>query len=178
MGAALLACTGVACGRALPEETPAATGPTETGAFEEPAGAEAIEGVGAGASRAYLVAVGEALAAEDRTVKLSVTDEEPDFDALCQGDVDVVAATGDAEDDVCGGTDAAVGFHVADAEREPVVFYVNRDSLLQTFEVESLIQYAVDNGESLAAEAGLEPLPIDVLQETQTRLEQAIAGVG
>ena len=90
----------------------------------------------------------------------------------------VAAATGDPEEDVCGGEDLAVGFHVADADGEPVVFYVNRDSLLQAFELEILIQYAVDNGETLPGEAGLQPLPIDQLQETQTKLEQVIAGVG
>jgi hypothetical protein len=174
----LLLLGGVACGRALPEDTPAATAPAETGAFEEPANqAGAIEGVGTGAPRDYLVAVGEAATAEDPTVKLQVEEAEPDYDALCAGSVDVAAATGDAGEDVCGGRDAAVGFHVADAGSEPVVFYVNRDSLLR-FEVEGLIQYAIDNGETLPGEAGLDPLSIEELQETQTKLEQAIAGVG
>jgi len=177
VGAALLALSGLGCGRALPEEGPAATGPAETGAFEEPAEEGAIKGVGTGAPYTYLVAVGKALAAEDPTVKLGVTEAEPDFEALCAGKVDVVAAAGDADTDVCGGTDAAVGFHVADAGGEPVVFYVNRDSIVR-FEVESLIQYAVDQGETLPGEAGLDPLSIDQLQETQTKLEQVIAGVG
>jgi len=171
--AVLLSLGGVACGRALPEDTPAATGPVETGAFEEPATDEgAIKGVGTGAPHDYLVAVGKALAAEDPTVKLEVGDAAPDYDALCAGQVDVVAAIGDA--DVC---EEAVGFHLADAGAEPVVFYVNRDSILG-FEVEGLIQYAVDNGETLPGPAGLDPLSIDELQETQTKLEQVIAGVG
>jgi hypothetical protein len=110
-------------------------------------------------------------------VKLQVEEAEPDYDELCAGSVDVAAATGDPGEDVCGGEDAAVGFHVAEAGSEPVVFYVNRDSLLR-FEVEGLIQYAIDNGETLPGEAGLDPLSIDELQETQTKLEQAIAGVG
>jgi ABC-type phosphate transport system substrate-binding protein len=177
-GAALLAFSGLACGRALPEETPATTGPVETGAFEEPATEEGtIEGVGSGAPGAYLRAVGKALEAEDPTVKLRVQDAERDFQALCAGTVDIASAVGAADKDVCGGTDAAVGFHVADAEGGPVAFYVNRDSFAM-FEVESLVQYAVDNGETLPAEAGLAPLGIDELQETQTKLEQVGAGVG
>jgi ABC-type glycerol-3-phosphate transport system substrate-binding protein len=175
----LLSLGGVACGRALPEDTPAATGPAETGAFDEPASQEGtIKGVGSGAPHDYLAAVGKALEAEDPTVKLEVEDAEPDYDALCAGRIDVVAATGDAAKDVCGGKDAAVGFHLANAEAEPVVLYVNRDSILNNFEVEGLIQFAVDNGETLPAQAGLEPLSIDQLQETQTKLEQVIAGVG
>ena len=171
--AVLLSLGGVACGRALPEDTPAATGPVETGAFEEPASEEgAIRGMGTGAPRDYLVAVGKTLAAEDPTVKLDVEDAAPDYGALCAGQIDVVAATGDA--DVC---KEAVGFHVADAGAEPVVFYVNRDAILR-FEVEGLIQYAVDHGETLPGPAGLDPLSIDELQETQTKLEQVIAGVG
>ena len=167
----------VGCGRALPEDTPAATGPAETGAFEEPTQEGAIKGTGTGAPGEYLAAVGEALAAEDPTATVEVDDAAPDYDALCAGKVDVVAATGDAGADVCDGKDAAVGFHVADAGGQPVVFYVNRDSMLR-FEVEDLLQYAVDNGETLPADAGLEPLSIDELQGTQTKLEQVIAGVG
>jgi hypothetical protein len=175
-GAALLSLGGAACGRALPADTPAATGPVETGAFEEPANGEgAIEAMGTGAPHDYLVAVGDALAAEDPTVKLEVEDAEPDFEALCAGRTDVVTATGDADEEICKG---AVGFHVADAGSEPVVFFVNRDAILGEFELESLIQYAVDNGQTLPAEAGLDPLSIDELQETQTKLEQVIAGVG
>jgi hypothetical protein len=177
--AVLVSLGGVACGRALPEDTPAATGPVETGAFEEPASDEGtIKAVAAGAPHDYLAAVGKAVAAEDPTMKLRVEDAEPDYDALCAGRVDIAAATGDADEDVCGGNDAAVGFHVADAGGEPVVFYVNRDAIFEKFEVEGLIQYAVDNGEMLPAGAGLEPLSIDELQETQTKLEQVIAGVG
>jgi ABC-type amino acid transport substrate-binding protein len=173
--AVLLSLGGVACGRALPADTPAATGPVETGAFEEPAGEEGgIKGMATGAPHDYLVAVGDALAAEDPTVKLVVDDAEPDFEALCAGRTDVLAATGDADEEICKG---AVGFHVADAGSEPVVFYVNRDSILR-FEVEGLIQFVVDNGEELPAGAGLDPLSIDELQDTQTKLEQVIAGVG
>ena len=173
-GVVLVAVAGAGCGRSLPDEGPVATGPAQTGAFEESEAEGAIRGVGAaGAPNDYLQAVADAVSAEDPTVKLSLTQAEPDFDALCQGEVDVAAALGDRA--VC---DAAVGFTVAKAGKEPVVFYVNRDSLLQTFELESLIQYAVDNGESLSSQAGLEPLSIDELQETQTKLEQAIAGVG
>jgi hypothetical protein len=178
MGAVVLAVGGAACGRPLPEDTPQATAPAETGAFEEPAEEGAIKAMGAGAAHDYLVAVLEAAEAEDPTVNVSVEDVEPGFDALCSGKVDVVAATGDADDDVCGGKDAAVGFHVANAGSEPVVFYVNRNSILQAFEVEGLIQYAVDHGETLPADAGLQPLSIDELQETQTKLEQVVAGVG
>jgi ABC-type phosphate transport system substrate-binding protein len=178
MGVALVVVAGAGCGRPLPEDTPQATAPAETGAFEEePAAEGAIVAMGTGAPRDYLVAVAEAAEAEDPTVKVQVEDAEPDYDALCSGEVDVVAATGDAEEDVCAGKDAAVGFHVANAGSEPVVFYVNRDAILQAFEVEGLIQYAVDNGETLPGEAGLEPLSIDDLQETQTKLEQVIAGV-
>jgi|SRR5215210_8459898 len=175
LGAALLCVGGVACGRALPEDTPAATGPVETGAFEEPPQEEdgAVEATGTGAPHDYLAAVGKALEAEDPTVKLELQDAEPDYKALCAGRVDVVAATGAA--DVCS---EAVGFHVADAGGEPVVFYVNRDSLLDKFEIESLIQYAVDNGETLPAQAGVDPLSIDELQDTQTKLEDVVAGVG
>ena len=170
----LLAVAVAGCGRPLPDEGPVATGPAQTGAFEESEAEGAIRGVGAaGAPHDYLQAVADALSAEDPTVTLRLAEEEPDFDALCQGKVDVVAALGDRA--VC---DAAVGFPVAKAAGEPVVFYVSRDSVLQTFEIESLIQYAVDNGESLAGQAGLEPLSIDELQETQTKLEQVIAGVG
>jgi hypothetical protein len=178
VAAALLAVVGTGCGRPLPEDTPQATAPAETGAFEEPAEEGSIKGMGTGAPRDYLVAVGKAAEAEDPTVEVNVQDAEPDYDALCSGMVDVVAATGDADENVCGGKDAAVGFHVANAGSEPVVFYVNRDSLLQIFEVEGLIQYAVDNGETLPSDAGLEPLSIDELQETQTKLEQVVAGVG
>jgi hypothetical protein len=160
----------------VPEAGPVATGPAETGAFEEPEEEGAIRGVGTGAPRAYLLAVGEALEAEDPTVRLRVEEGEPDFDTLCAGTVDVASAVGDAGDDVCGGTDAAVGFHVADLDGDPVVFYVNRESLMG-FEVESLLQYAVDNGEALPQAAGLDPLSVEELQETQTRLEQVIAGV-
>jgi hypothetical protein len=175
----VLSLGGVACGRALPEDTPAATGPVETGAFEEPEQDQegAIRAMATGAPREYLVAVGDAFAAEDPTANLRVEDAEPDHDALCAGSVDIVATTGDASEDVCGGTDAAVGFHVADSAGEPVVFFVNRDSMLR-FEVEGLIQHAVDNGETLPAEVGLEPLSIEELQETQTKLERVMAGVG
>ncbi len=173
-GAVLLSLGGVACGRALPEDTPAATGPAETGAFQEPANDEgAITGTGTGEAHDYLAAVGKALEAEDPTVKLRVEDAEPDYKALCAGRVDVVAAIGVV--DVC---KQAVAFHVADAGGAPVVFYVNRNSLLDTFEVESLIQYAVDNGETLPDKTGVDPLSIDELQDTQTKLEDAVAGVG
>lgn len=178
MGAVLLVLGGVACGRPLPEDAPQATAPAETGAFEEPAEEGAIEALGTGAPHDYLVAVADAAEAEDPTVKVNVEDAEPDYDALCSGEVDVVAATGDADEDVCGEKDAAVGFHVANAASEPVVFYVNRDAIFQSFEVEGLVQYAVDNGERLPAEAGLQPLSLDDLQATQTKLEQVVAGVG
>jgi hypothetical protein len=175
-GAVVLACSGLACGRALPEAGPVATGPAETGAFEEPEQEGAIKGVGMGAPRAYLLAVGEALEAEDPAASLRVQDAEPDFDALCAGTVDIASAVGDAGEDVCGGTDAAVGFHVANVGDQPVVFYVNRESLMG-FELESLLQYAVDNGETLPQAAGLDPLGVEELQETQTKLEQVSAGV-
>jgi hypothetical protein len=178
VAAALLVLLGAGCGRPLPEDTPQATAPAETGAFEEPAEEGGIKGMGTGAPHDYLVAVAKGAEAEDPTVKAKVEDAEPDYDALCSGKVDVVAATGDAEEDVCGGKDAAVGFHVANAGSEPVVFYVNRKSLLNSFEIEGLVQYAVDNGETLPSDAGLEPLSLDDLQDTQTKLEQVIAGVG
>jgi hypothetical protein len=178
-GAALLVLGSVACGRALPEDTPVATGPAETGAFEEPASEEGtIKAMGSGAPRDYLVAVGKALEAEDLTVKLKVEDAQPDYDALCAGKVDIVAGPGDADKDVCGGKDAAAGFQVAKTGGQPVVFYVNRKSLLNKFEVESLIQYAVDNGETLPGDVGADALTIDELQDTQTKLEQVVAGVG
>jgi hypothetical protein len=180
VGAALLAFAGLGCGRSLPEDEPIATGPVETGAFEEEAPAEgtgaAITGVGTGTPRNYVLEVAEAFRTEDPTATLDVRDAEPDFDALCGGEIDLVATTGDAGEDVCSGEDTAVGFHVASASGEPIVIYVNRESILR-FEVEGLIQYAVDNGETLPRAAGAEPLSIDELQETQTKLEQVIAGV-
>jgi hypothetical protein len=123
-----------------------------------------------------VLAVAEAYRAEDPTATLNVRDAEPDFHTLCAGEIDLVTATGDADEDVCNGQGAAVGFHVANAGGEPIVIYVNRESILR-FEVEGLIQYAVDNGETLPEAAGAEPLTIDELQETQTKLEQVIAGV-
>lgn len=123
-----------------------------------------------------MLEVAEAFRAEDPTATLDIRDSEADFDALCAGEIDLVATTGDADEDVCGGEDAAVGFHVANTGGEPIVIYVNRESILR-FEVEGLIQYAVDNGETLPQAAGAEPLTIDELQETQTKLEQVIAGV-
>ena len=106
-------------------------------------------------------------------MKLKLADEKPNLDALCAGSVDIAAAIG-VERDIC---DAAVGFRVAKSAGNPVVFFVNRDALMR-FEVESLIQYAIDNGETVPSEAGLEPLTLDELQETQTKLEQVVAGVG
>jgi hypothetical protein len=123
-----------------------------------------------------VLAVAEAYRAEDPTATLDVRDVEPDFHTLCAGEIDIVATTGDAAEDVCGGQDAAVGFHVANAGAEPIVIYVNRESILR-LEVEGLIQYAVDNGETLPEAAGAEPLTVEELQETQTKLEQVIAGV-
>ena len=133
--------------------------------------------MGTGTPHDYLVAVAKGAESEDPTVKVKVQESEPDYDALCSGKVDVVASAGNADDDVCGGKDAAVGFHVADAAGEPLVFYVNRKSLLR-FEVEGLVQYAIDNGETLPADVGVQPLSLDALQDTQTKLEDVVAGVG
>jgi hypothetical protein len=178
--AVLLALPGLGCGRPLPEDEPVATGPVETGAFEEEPppveGDAAIRGAGTGVARDFALAVGEAYLAEDPTATLDVQDAEPDFEALCDGTIDLVAATGDPDEDVCGGSDAAVGFHLADSGGEPIVVYVNRESILR-FEVEGLIQFAVDNGAALPSQAGAEPLSVDELQETQTKLERVIAGV-
>ena len=123
-----------------------------------------------------MLAVAEAFQVEDPAATLDVRDAEPDFEGLCAGELDLVATTGDADADVCDGQDTAVGFHVANSAGKPIVIYVNRESILR-FEVEGLIQYAVDNGETLPQGAGAEPLTIDELQETQTKLEQVIAGV-
>ena len=106
-------------------------------------------------------------------MKLKLADEQPNLDALCAGSVDIAATVG-IDRDLC---DAAVGFDVAKSAGNPVVFYVNRDALMR-FEVESLIQYAIDHGETLPGEADLQPLTLDELQETQTKLEQVVAGVG
>jgi hypothetical protein len=153
----------------------------ETGAFdvEEPeeTGEAAISGVGTGAARDYVLAVAEQFRVEDPTATLGIRVAEPDFDALCAGEIDLVATSGDADRDVCGGQDGAVGFHVANAGGEPIVIYVNRESILR-FEVEGVIQYAVDHGETLPQTAGAEPLSLDELQATQTKLERVVAGVG
>lgn len=180
LGAAVLAFAGLACGRPLPKDEPVATGTVETGAFDEPepgAGGASITGVGTGVPREFVLKLAEAYRQEDPTATLELKDAEPDFEALCAGEIDLVAASGDASKDVCSGEDAAVGFHVANAGGEPIVLYVNRESILR-LEVEGMVQYAVDNGETLPQTAGAEPLNLDELQETQTKLEQVIAGVG
>jgi hypothetical protein len=169
-GALLVLIGGAACGRPLPEEGPVPTGPAETGAFEQPEAEGAVRGAGApGAPHDYLQAVADTASELDPTLVVRVREAEPDFDALCAGELDVLAAEPNQE--LC---EEAVGFYVA----QGVSFYVNREALLQSFEVESLTLQAVDSGETLPQEVGLEPLSIDQLQETQTKLEQVIAGVG
>jgi hypothetical protein len=180
VGAALLVLFGLACGRPLPKDEPVATAPVETGAFGDttgPAAEGAVTVVGTGAPHRYAEKLAAALQVADPTAAIEVKNAEPDFAALCAGKVDVVAASGEADRDVCGGKDAVVGFHVADAAGQPIVLYVNREAILR-FEVEGLLQYAVDNGETLPQEAGAVPLSLDALQETQTKLEQVVAGVG
>ena len=174
LGTAALVLLGVACGRPLPEQAPVPTGPAQTGAFEEPEPVKegAIRAAGApGAPHDYLAALADAFAAVDPAVRVRLAESEPDLDALCAGELEVVAARGDSGEDTC---PEAAAFLVA----EGVVLHVNRESLLQSFEVESLVQQAVDTGEALPQEVGLEPLPIEALQQAQTKLEQVIAGVG
>ena len=174
----VVAVAGAACGRPLPDDDPVATGPAETGAFDvdEPAddADAAITGVGSGTARAYVLKVAEAFRDDGSTATLDLRQGEPDLDALCAGDIDVVAIVGDADADVCGGTDAAVGFHVANTRGDAIVVYVNRESI-RRFELEGLIRFALDNARTLPQQAGAQPLGVEELRETQTKLEQIVA---
>ena len=58
-----------------------------------------------------------------------------------------------------------------------MLLYVDRESLVR-FEVESLLEFVVDNAERIASRARLDPLGLDELQATTRTLEQVVAGVG
>ncbi len=59
----------------------------------------------------------------------------------------------------------------------PLFVYVKK-SVLERLEVETFLQYIVENETALARGALFVPLTEDQLQETQTALEQALSGIG
>jgi hypothetical protein len=175
----VLAVAGFGCGRDRPGDLPAigtdAAG--ETGAFEDVGGGGAtFRVVVTAATQPLLTAAAKGYATEDPTLRIvrQEADAKAAVAAVCAGKADAAVAESGG---TCGGAKAAsVDFHVANADGTPVRLYVTRKALLR-FEVEGFVQYVIDNGETLPGSAGLEPLSIDELQETQTVLEQVIAGV-
>ena len=67
---------------------------------------------------------------------------------------------------------------MADADGKPVYLVTTQDVLFDKLELESYLDFVLGNAAETAQQAGLEPLTVEELDETQTRLEQGLAGVG
>jgi hypothetical protein len=185
----LLAATTVVfagCGRSLPDES-AETVPEQgdpTGAF----GGEGLEGMIAVAGTRSGLRLVEVAARgfreEEPTVETRVQPVAVDeaIRRLCAGGVDVAVADRAlraSEQRACEAkADGAVELHVASGPRgTPVTLVTTNRVLFERFEVEGLLQFVLDDAASLAADAGLRPVPVEELDRAQTRFEQALAGV-
>lgn len=183
LAAALLGLAGFGCGRERPgakDLAPVGTdAPGETGGFEDVGGLEGeLPAAGTAGGVRLLRVASQGFALEEPALELTIreADAEGALGLLCRGEAKIAVVEGGASG-ACGERKAGfVDFQVARAEGKPVRLYVSRETLAK-FEVEGFVQYAIDNGETLPGKAGFDPLSLDELQETQTELEQVIAGV-
>lgn len=184
---AVLAAGAAGCGRELPKDEPAApAGGDPTGAFGEPGGGGGarirLGGVVAAVKLGRSAARGYRTEDPDTRVVLREQEAGEAVAGLCDGTLDVAGTdrelTG-AERAACrksGG--GAVELHLADAGGRPVYLVTTQDLLFDKLELESYLDFTVTNAVEAAQQAGLEPLEVEELDETQTRLEQGLAGVG
>jgi ABC-type phosphate transport system substrate-binding protein len=179
------------CGRELPEaeDEPVPTGGDPTGAFGEPGGGGAGEGrsvrlSGVPASVQLGRAASSGFKAEEPETKVVVAelDAAAAISALCAGKVEIAGTdrepTGPERQACLETQEGAVALHLADAGGEPVYLVTTQKALFDSLELEAYLDYVITNAEETARGAGLEPLEVDELQETQTRFEQGLAGVG
>lgn len=178
-----------ACGREVPEDEggPAPTGGDPTGAFGEPGGEGEggrvrIAGVPASVRLARSAARGFEAEDPSTEIVLAESDAGAAIAAVCAGKVEIAGTDREltaAERSACVKKgEGAVELHVADAGGKPVYFVTTQKALFDKLELESYVDFFITNAEATAQQAGLEPLDLDELQETQTRFEQGLAGVG
>jgi hypothetical protein len=185
-GAATLLAAG--CGRSLPEEAAETVpeGGDPTGAFGE--GGEGLEGTirvaGAGSGVKLVKLAAGAFREEEPGVEVSARAAPVDeaVAGVCAGRLDVAVADrplASAERSACESkAEGAVELHLADGPGgRPVTLVTTNAVLFERFEVEGLLQFVLDDAESLARGASLEPLSLDELDETQATFEQALAGI-
>jgi ABC-type phosphate transport system substrate-binding protein len=175
-----------ACGRPLPDdqEENAPPGGDTTGAFDV-GGEEAAPSleVAGDAELAKLVrAAGRAFEAlEDVGVRFAEQPGEGAYAALCAGRVDVAATAqpvAAARRQDCGGTpESDVELPVARAPSGVVYLYTTRKALGRRFEVESFVQYVLDNYEQIAQKGGLQALSGDEIETARDRFEDAVSGL-
>lgn len=175
-----------ACGRPLPDDQGenAPPGGDTTGAFDA-GGGEASDSlkVAGDAELANVVrAAGHAFKAqEDVGVRFAEQPGEEAYAALCAGRVDVAATAqpvAAARRQDCGGKpESDVELPVARAPGGVVYLYTTRKALSRRFEVESFVQYVLDNNEQIAEKGGLQPLSEDETQTARDRFEDAVSGL-
>jgi ABC-type phosphate transport system substrate-binding protein len=177
-----------ACGRPLPDDQAenAPAGGDTTGAFDVGGGggetSDSLKLAGDAELAKLVRAAGRAFEAqEDVGVKFAAQTGEEAYAALCAGRVEVAATAqpvAAARRKACGGKpESDVELPVARAPSGVVYLYTTRKALSRRFEVESFVQYVLDNNEQIAEKGGLQPLSEDEIQTARDRFEDAVSGL-
>lgn len=176
-----------ACGRSLPEEAAETVprGGDPTGAFG--GGGEGLDGTvrvaGTPAGVRLLRRAAEEFRAEEPDVVISLwpAPAPAALARLCAGKLEVAVVERPptaAERRPCEAREGSVELRVARSRAgRPVTIVTTGRALFERFEVEALLQSVLDEADTLARGAGLQPLDVDELDETQTEFERALAGV-
>jgi hypothetical protein len=174
-----------ACGRPLPDDEAekAPPGGDTTGAFDVGGGESGALKVAGDATLARLVRTAGRGFKEQEVVGVNFA-EQPGgeaYAALCAGRVDVAATArpiAAPRREACGGKPAGdVELPIARAVTGDVYLYTTRKKLERRFEVETFIQYVLDNYEQVAERGGLTPLSEDEIQDARDQFEDAVSGL-
>ena len=175
-----------ACGRPLPDDRAenAPPGGDRTGAFDV-RGEQApppLKVMGDAELAKLVRAAGRAFEAQEAVgATFAEQPGEEAYAALCAGRVDVAATAQPvalARRQDCGGKPANdVELPVARAPSGVVYLYTTRKALGRRFEVESFVQYVLDNYEQIAENGRLQALSGDEIQTARDRFEDAVSGL-